>query len=399
MAAIQTNELTKYYGETRGIEDLTLDVREGEVFGFLGPNGAGKSTTIRTLMGFQSPTGGSATVLGHDVTDRSAMIEAKRSIGYIPAEMGFDESVTGKRFLRYQASLKGDSRSEELLELFDPPMDREIGEYSTGNKRKLAVVLAFMHDPDLVIMDEPTSGLDPLMQERFYEFIREEQEQGVTFFFSSHILSEVQKICDRVGVIRNGHLVELEDVETLLDRTGKRVSAHVAGSIEPGAFDIDGAHDVTISGDDDSSQPTAADGGERERSERDPRRNAERSDGGERERSERDPRRNAERSDGGERTNGSAPPSTEQNANESGTGEDAASDQRDGDSSGSGREGTTVSFTYTGDYNVLLEHLVEYDILDLDIADRPPGGRVHALLRRGRPRRGVGHHRPIGSER
>jgi len=322
--AIRTEGLTKYYGETRGIEDLSLDVREGEVFGFLGPNGAGKSTTIRTLMGFQSPTAGSATVLGYDVTDRTAMIEAKRSIGYIPAEMGFDEGVTGERFLRYQASLKGDTRSEELLSLFDPPMDRKIGEYSTGNMRKLAVVLAFMHDPDLVIMDEPTSGLDPLMQERFLSFVRDEQRQGVTFFFSSHVLSEVQKIADRVGVIRNGHLVELEDVETLLDRTGKRVSAHVAGTVEPGAFDIDGAHDVSVGGD-ESSRPAAADGG--------------------------DPR-----------TNGSTP-SREETASE-------ASDTERSDPAG-GREGTTVSFTYTGDYNALLAHLIDYDILDLDIADAP----------------------------
>ena len=311
MAAIRTNELTKYYGETRGIEGLSLDVREGEVFGFLGPNGAGKTTTIRTLMGFQSPTGGSATVLGHDVTDRTAMIEAKRAIGYVPAEMGFDEGVTGERFRRYQASLKGDTRSDELLELFDPPMDREIGEYSTGNKRKLAVVLAFMHDPDLVIMDEPTSGLDPLMQERFYEFIRDEQSKGKTFFFSSHILSEVQKICDRVGIIRNGHLVELEDVETLLDRSGKRVSVRVAESVEVGEFTIDGAHDVSVTGDEQPARSAATDGGENEQSTAD---------------------------------------------------EDAPS---------SGREGTSVSFTYTGDYNRLLEHFVGYDILDLDIADAP----------------------------
>jgi ABC-2 type transport system ATP-binding protein len=304
MSAIETDGLTKYYGKTRGIEDLTLDVREGEVFGFLGPNGAGKSTTIRTLMGFQSPTAGSATVLGYDITDRTAMVEAKRSIGYIPAEMGFDEGATGERFLRYQASLKGDTRSEELLELFDPPMHREIGEFSTGNKRKLAVVLAFMHDPDLVIMDEPTAGLDPLMQERFYEFIRDEQEQGVTFFFSSHVLSEVQKICDRVGVIRNGHLVELEDVETLLDRGGKRVAVHVAEPVAPEAFAIEGAHDVSVTGDEQSPNPTATDG--------------------------------------------------------SGT-----------TTSASGREGTSVSFTYTGDYNALLSHLVEYDVLDLDIADAP----------------------------
>jgi ABC-2 type transport system ATP-binding protein len=301
MTAIQLNGLTKYYGETRGIEDLSFDVADGEVFGFLGPNGAGKTTAIRTLMGFQSPTDGSASVLGHDITDRSAMIEAKRHVGYIPAEMGFDEGVTGERFLRYQASLKGDTRSEELLELFDPPMDREIGEYSTGNKRKLAVVLAFMHDPDLVIMDEPTSGLDPLMQERFYDFIRDEQSKGKTFFFSSHILSEVQKICDRVGIIRNGHLVELEDVETLLDRGGKRVSVRVAEPVEAGAFAIEGAHDVSVTGDEQPAQSATTDGGE----------------------------------------------------------------------NASGREGTSVSFTYTGDYNALCEHLVEFDLLDLDIADAP----------------------------
>jgi ABC-2 type transport system ATP-binding protein len=311
MVAIEVNGLTKDYGNVRAIESLSFAVEDGEVFGFLGPNGAGKSTTIRTLMGFQSPTEGGATVLGHDITDQSAMIEAKRQVGYIPAEMGFDEGVTGERFLRYQASLKGDQRSEELLELFDPPMDREIGEYSTGNKRKLAVVLAFMHDPDLVIMDEPTSGLDPLMQERFYEFIRDEQAKGTTFFFSSHILSEVQKICDRVGVIRNGHLVELEDVETLLERGGKRVSVHVAESVEAGAFAIEGAHDVSVTGDEQPVQPTAADG------------------------------------------SGDDPPTESE------------------DASSGGRDGTSVSFTYTGDYNTLLEHLTGYDVLDLDIEDAP----------------------------
>ncbi|WP_049999319.1 ABC transporter ATP-binding protein [Halococcus sediminicola] len=311
MAAIEVNGLTKDYGDVRAIESLSFAVEDGEIFGFLGPNGAGKSTTIRTLMGFQSPTEGGASVLGHDITDRSAMIEAKRHVGYIPAEMGFDESVTGRRFLRYQASLKGDTRSDELLELFDPPMDREIGEYSTGNKRKLAVVLAFMHDPDLVIMDEPTSGLDPLMQERFYEFIRGERARGKTFFFSSHILSEVQKICDRVGVIRNGHLVELEDVETLLERGGKRVSIRVAEPVEAGAFAIEGAHDVSVTGDEQPVQPTAADG--------------------------------------------------------SGDGPSTESD----DTSSDGRDGTSVNFTYTGDYNALLEHLIGYDVLDLDIEDAP----------------------------
>lgn len=314
MAALRTEGLTKYYGETRGIEDLSFSVREGEVFGFLGPNGAGKTTTIRTLLGFQSPTSGSATVLGHDVTDEAAMIEAKRRLGYVPAEMGFDERVTGERFLRYQASLKGDQRSEELLELFDPPMERKIGEYSTGNKRKLAIVLAFMHDPDLVVMDEPTSGLDPLMQERFYEFVRDEQARGVTFFFSSHVLSEVQKICDRVGIIRNGTLVELETVETLLDRGGKRVSVRVSDPVDPAAFALDGAHDVEVVGADRSVTGASADGG---------------------------------------RASG---------ADVEGDGQAESS---------SGRTGTTVRFTYTGDYNALLDRLVRYDVLDLDIGDAP----------------------------
>jgi len=223
-------------------------------------------------------------------------------------------------------------------------MDRAIGEYSTGNKRKLAIVLAFMHDPDLVIMDEPTSGLDPLMQERFYGFVREEQATGVTFFLSSHVLSEVQKICDRVGVIRDGRLVELEDVETLLDRTGERVAARIASPVDREAFAIDGAHEVTISGDGEPSQPAIADGG-----------------------------RN--------RTDGAARPAAKQDAIDGDLDGTMAVDATDdpeetgrggsGDFAAGGREGTTVSFTYTGDYNALLERLIEYDILDLDVADAP----------------------------
>ncbi|MFC4451150.1 ABC transporter ATP-binding protein [Halorussus aquaticus] len=247
MSAIETEDLTKYYGDTRAITDLSFTVREGEVFGFLGPNGAGKTTTIRTLLGFIEPTDGSATVLGRDVTDEADLIEAKRRIGYLPSDPGFDEGVTGRRLIRYHGDLKSDERSDELLEIFDPPVGREIGEYSTGNRQKLALVLTFMHDPDLVIMDEPTSGLDPLMQERLYDFIEDEQEQGTTFFFSSHILSEVRRVCDRVGIIRNGHLVTMEGVEELLDRSGKRVHISVEGSLDPGDFALAGVHDFDTS--------------------------------------------------------------------------------------------------------------------------------------------------------
>lgn len=262
MAAIQTNGLGKYYGETRGIEDLSFEVGEGEVFGFLGPNGAGKTTTIRTLMGFQSPTEGSATVLGADIRDADALREARSRVGYLPSEPGFDENVTGRRLLEYHGSLRGDVRSDELLELFDPPLDRKVGEYSRGNKQMLAIIMAFMHDPDLLIMDEPTSGLDPLKQDQFIEFIRAEQERGKTFFFSSHILGEVRKVCDRIGIIREGHLVELEDVESLLDRTGKVVRADIDGSVTADQVAIEGAHDITVSGESDAPMPAEADGGE-----------------------------------------------------------------------------------------------------------------------------------------
>ncbi len=279
MSALETVGLTKYYGETRGIEDLTLAVESGEVFGYLGPNGAGKTTTIRTLLGFITPTDGEATVLGYDVRDERALIEAKRHIGYLPSDPGFDTEITGRKLLDYHAELKGDVRSDELLERFDPPVDRDIGEYSRGNVQKLAIVQAFMHDPDLVIMDEPTSGLDPLMQERFYEFVREERDRGTTIFFSSHILSEVRKVCDRVGIIRDGQLVTLEAVETLLDRSGKHVRVVVAEAVERSDFEFEGVHDLTVDG--------------------------------------------------------------------------------------------TISFTFTGDYDVLLDHLQRYTVQDLEIDEAP----------------------------
>ena len=247
MTTLTTDNLTKYYGDTRGIEGLSFAVEEGEVFGFLGPNGAGKTTTIRTLLGFQSPTRGSATVLGADVTDADALRAARANVGFLPSEPGFDEDVTGQRLLEYHGSLQGDHRSDELLELFTPPLERAVGEYSRGNQQMLAIIIAFMHDPDLVIMDEPTSGLDPLMQERFLEFIRAEQKRGKTVFFSSHILSEVRKVCDRVGIIRDGHLVELADIESLLDRSGKTVRAQFDGHVKTVAFEFEGVHDLEVS--------------------------------------------------------------------------------------------------------------------------------------------------------
>ena len=240
MGVIDVQGLTKAFGYTVANDDLTFSVERGEVFGFLGPNGAGKTTLLRTLMGFLSPTAGTATVLGRDIRDREALREARADIGYLPGELSFTESVTGESFLDYQAALKGDQRREELLELFEPPLKKKIRTYSSGNRQMLGLVQAFMHDPELVIMDEPTSGLDPLKQERLNTFLREERAAGTTIFFSSHVLGEVRRVCDRVGIIREGGLVALEDIDSLLRKGGKRVRIHTADPLEAGALDLDG---------------------------------------------------------------------------------------------------------------------------------------------------------------
>ena len=246
MAAITVSDLTRYYGDVRGVEDVSFSVDGGEVFGFLGPNGAGKTTLIRTLLGFMSPTAGMAEVLGHDIREESELLAAKERVGYLPGDPAFDGDVTGRRFLDLQAELKGDSRRGELLDMFDPPLDRPIGEYSRGNRQMLGIVQAFMHDPDLAVMDEPTSGLDPLRQASFNDFIERETDRGTTVFFSSHVLSEVRRVCDRVGIIRDGWLVELADVEDLLDRSGRLVSVRVEEAVDRSDFDLPGVHDLTV---------------------------------------------------------------------------------------------------------------------------------------------------------
>lgn len=247
MAAIELEGLTKEYGDVVANDSLTFTVETGEIFGFLGPNGAGKTTTIRTLLGFVSPTAGTARVLGRDVAEESALLEAKRRIGYLSDEPGFDEQRTGADVLDLHAAIKGDSRRAELLELFDPPLDRRVREYSQGNARKLGIVTAFMHDPDLAILDEPTNGLDPLMRQRFADFLRAERERGVTVFLSSHNLSEVRRICDRVGIIRGGQLVTIEPVESLLTRSGKVVRIRSAEPIPTAELDVEGVHDLEAS--------------------------------------------------------------------------------------------------------------------------------------------------------
>ncbi len=236
MPVIELDNLTKRYGDIVANENVSFDVEAGEIFGYLGPNGAGKTTTIRLLLGLIKPTSGLANVLGADIRDRRALTDVKANIGYLPDTLGFDDRLTGKQALDHFARMRGDERRGELLELFTPPLNRKIDEYSTGNRRMLGIVQAFMHDPDLVIMDEPTAGLDPLKQDRLHHFIEREREAGKTIFFSSHILSEVQRVANRVGIIRDGEIVALEDIETLLKRSGKHVWVHFDDPIETDAF-------------------------------------------------------------------------------------------------------------------------------------------------------------------
>ncbi|MEF8852962.1 MAG: ABC transporter ATP-binding protein [Haloarculaceae archaeon] len=252
MGAIELEGLTKDYGPVLANDDISFTVESGEVFGYLGPNGAGKTTTIRTLLGFIRPTAGTARVLGTDIRDRKGLIDAKRRIGHLSDEQAFDEQATGAEVLDLHAAVKGDDRRGKLLELFDPPVDRRVREYSSGNVRKLGLVTTFMHDPDLVILDEPTGGLDPLVKHRFAEFLREERERGVTVFFSSHILSEVRRLCDRVAVIRDGQLITVDPVETLLRRSGKVVRIQSAGPIPVDFVDLEGVHDLETNVSDDN---------------------------------------------------------------------------------------------------------------------------------------------------
>ncbi|MHA2173875.1 MAG: ABC transporter ATP-binding protein [Candidatus Hodarchaeales archaeon] len=208
--------LSKFYGSTRGIEDLDLEIMSGEIFGFLGPNGAGKTTTIRCMMNILLPTKGEIWINGTQVNRKNN--DLRKKIGYIPEGLFLPENYSAKDFLSYIESMRGSSsssRREKLVKRFDLPVKKKIGELSRGNKQKVSVIAGFMHDPDVLILDEPTSGLDPLLQQEVYDLLLEAKKRGSTIFFSSHNLDEVQRICDRVGIVKDGYLVSLEDIDNL----------------------------------------------------------------------------------------------------------------------------------------------------------------------------------------
>lgn len=220
--AIQSKKLTKYYGKSKGMEDVTLSIKRGESFGFIGPNGAGKSTFIRTLLGLLIPTSGSAKLLGKDIAKDGAKIREK--IGYLPSEVNYYNNMNAEELLRYSASFypKADvSKIGELAERFELNLTKDIEDLSFGNKKKVALIQSVLHEPELLILDEPTGGLDPLMQNRFFELLEEQHEKGVTIFFSSHILSEIQRICQRAAIIKNGEIVKVEDIQELMKKQMK----------------------------------------------------------------------------------------------------------------------------------------------------------------------------------
>jgi len=249
MNAIETTQLTKFYGRHRGIEGLDLEVREGEIFGFVGPNGAGKSTTIRTLVGLLFPNRGSARVLGMDVVRQGK--EIRRQIGYAPAEAEYYDGMRAHELLSYSLRFYGESDEErlrELLQLLDLDPTREIADLSHGNKKKLALAQAMLHRPRLLILDEPTNGLDPLIQARFYDLLRRENEKGVTIFFSSHVLSEVEKICGRVAIIRAGRIAAVEEIGALRGKRISRVRVEFSGPPDLSRLDMPGVLEREIRG-------------------------------------------------------------------------------------------------------------------------------------------------------
>lgn len=243
---IETDKLTKSYGSHRGIIDLDLEVQANEVFGFLGPNGAGKTTTIRTLLDLIRPTGGRARVFGIDTTVDPVAIH--RRVGYLPGEFTLYDRLTGGQTLDYFANLRGGvelAYQASLIERFEIDPSRRFKELSKGNKQKIGLVIALQHRPDLLILDEPTSGLDPLVQQTFYALLRETIAEGRTAFLSSHVLSEVERTCERVAIIRDGRLVRVDRVEALRDLAHHQVELRFSGPVPAAEFsDLPGVSDV-----------------------------------------------------------------------------------------------------------------------------------------------------------
>ena len=249
MNVIEFNKLTKYYGDVKGCENIDFKVKEGEIFGFIGPNGAGKSTTIRTMLSLIYPTSGNVVIFGKDAIEFGP--EVRKVIGYLPSEIFYYDKMKVIDLLKYSASFyEGDcnERIYELSTIMELDLERKIQDLSYGNKKKVGIVQGLLHSPKLIILDEPTSGLDPLMQQKFFNLIREENKNGATVLFSSHILSEVQQLCDRVAIIKNGEIISIQDIKALKNDTYKKFTLE-GKQLNDGKFNINGVSNLTQNND------------------------------------------------------------------------------------------------------------------------------------------------------
>jgi ABC-2 type transport system ATP-binding protein len=246
--AIRTVGLTKHYGDVHALVDLDLEIRPGEIFGFLGPNGAGKTTMIRTILDEIRPTAGNASILGMDSHEQS--VEIRRFIGYVPGDLAMYPNLTGRDTITYFANLRGGVEwpyVEELADRLDADMTKKVGDLSSGNRQKIGLIQAFMNKPEVLIMDEPSSGLDPLVQREFQSMLREVTANGSTVFLSSHTLSEVQRVADRVGIIRHGKLIALESVASLRSKGLRTVELFFDEAVDGEVFDpVPGVSDVAV---------------------------------------------------------------------------------------------------------------------------------------------------------
>ncbi|MGG1480901.1 ABC transporter ATP-binding protein [Bacillus smithii] len=247
MNVIEINHLTKTYGKARGITDISFTVEQGEIFGFIGPNGAGKSTTIRTLLSLIYPTSGNAKIFGKDCIKYAP--EIKKDIGYLPSEVFYYDNMKVIDLLKYSASFyKKDcsKRMKELAEIMDLDLNKKIDDLSLGNKKKVGIVQALLHEPKLIILDEPTSGLDPLMQQKFFELLEEENRKGATILYSSHILSEVQRLCDRVAIIKEGKIIKIEKISALHENNYKKFKMETTSKVDKSFFQINGVTNLKV---------------------------------------------------------------------------------------------------------------------------------------------------------
>jgi len=244
---IEINNLTKTYGKARGITNVSFNVEEGEIFGFIGPNGAGKSTTIRTLLALIYPSSGSAKIFGKDCIEFGP--EIKKEIGYLPSEVFYYDNMKVIDLLKYSASFyKKDcsKRIKELAEIMDLDLHKKIDDLSYGNKKKVGIVQGLLHEPKLIMLDEPTSGLDPLMQQKFFELLKEENKKGSTILFSSHVLSEVQKMCERVAIIKEGKIIKIERISDLKGHNFKNFEVETLSKLDKDYFNIDGVTKLIV---------------------------------------------------------------------------------------------------------------------------------------------------------